>query len=94
VVEWWSGGVVAVGVVEWWLLEWWTLPICGPKWSISSPFSISNPEDRVLFMERTFMCLVSFRANVYFRLTPGQPWAKLFRPLRATEWKCPRPRPE
>jgi hypothetical protein len=25
---------------------------------ISSPFSISNPEDRVFFLERTFMCLV------------------------------------
>jgi hypothetical protein len=29
--------------------------------SICRPFSISNPEDRVFFMERTFMCLV--RAN-------------------------------
>jgi hypothetical protein len=35
------------------------------KWTIRTtsticrPFSISNPEDRVLFMERTFMCLVS-----------------------------------
>jgi hypothetical protein len=29
--------------------------------SASRPFSISNPENRVFFMERTFMCLV--RAN-------------------------------
>jgi hypothetical protein len=25
----------------------------------SRPFSISNPADRVFFVERTFMCLVS-----------------------------------
>ena len=35
------------------------------------PFSISNPQDRVFFMERTFMCLVSFRANAGGGNCPG-----------------------
>jgi hypothetical protein len=36
---------------------------------VSSPFSISNPENRVFFMERTFMCLV--RAKHIFPTNPG-----------------------
>jgi hypothetical protein len=36
---------------------------------VFSPFSISNPEDRVFFMERTFMCLV--RAKRLFLTNPG-----------------------
>jgi hypothetical protein len=36
---------------------------------VSSPFSISNPEDRVFFMERTFMCLV--RAKNVLLANPG-----------------------
>jgi hypothetical protein len=51
------------------------------------PFSISNPEDRVLFMERTFMCLV--RANRWGGITQGKPWAMLSWPLRATDWRRP-----
>ena len=30
--------------------------------------------------------------NVYFRLTQGKPWAKLFWSLRATDWKRPKSR--
>jgi hypothetical protein len=35
----------------------------------SSPFSISNPEDRVLFIKRTCMCLV--RAMNIYSGNPG-----------------------
>jgi hypothetical protein len=51
--------------------------------SICRPFSISNPEDRVLFVERTFMCLVRrFRANRSGRRFPGlKPWAESSSPL-------------
>jgi hypothetical protein len=58
---------------------------------VSSPFSISNPEDRVFFMERTFMCLV--RAKPLFSTNQGKPWDTLSRPLRATDWKCPNSKP-
>jgi hypothetical protein len=46
------------------------------------PFSISNPEDRVLFMERTFMCLV--RARRSGGRFPGlKPWAESCNPFGA-----------
>jgi hypothetical protein len=52
-----------------------------PLWR---PFSISNPADRVFFVERTFMCLV--RARRRGTVFPGlKPRAEPSRPLRGEE---------
>ena len=49
---------------------------------ISRPFRISNPEDRVFFVERTFMC--PMRANRSIGCFPGlKPWAESYSPFGA-----------
>jgi hypothetical protein len=83
--------------------------IRGPKWPKerspgftlggsphpNSPEGATRYGDNRLGKFEPFRVRVSgpFRAKRYFRLTQGKPWAKLFWPLRATDWKRPNSRP-